>query len=86
PAYRGLSTEPEPGPTTPDTPSGTHTLNNVTAPLGGLGQAARPGRGRVGIIWAMDEARELTEDEVNDLLSDDDRDAAGEGDEYEWVQ
>ncbi|MFJ2136413.1 DDE-type integrase/transposase/recombinase [Streptomyces sp. NPDC087845] len=28
-----MSTEPEPGPTTPDTPSGTHTLNNVTAPM-----------------------------------------------------
>ncbi|MCX4850527.1 hypothetical protein [Streptomyces sp. NBC_00893] len=55
--------------------------------LGGLGQAARPGRGPVGITWAMDERRELTEDEVNDVLSDEDRDAAGEGDEdgYEWV-
>ncbi|GAB2822814.1 hypothetical protein GCM10027073_61530 [Streptomyces chlorus] len=27
-----MNTEPEPGPTTPDTPSGTHTLNNVTTP------------------------------------------------------
>jgi len=32
PACRGLITEPEPAPSTPGTPSGTHSLNNVTAP------------------------------------------------------
>jgi hypothetical protein len=30
----------------------------------------------------MDETRELTEDEVSDLLSD----VGGEDDEYEWVR
>lgn len=34
---------------------------------------------------AMDETRELTEDEVNDVLSDE-RDAGGDDDEYEWVR
>lgn len=34
----------------------------------------------------MEDARELTEDEVNNLLSDDDRDTSGEDDAYEWVQ
>ncbi|CAL9335172.1 hypothetical protein SUDANB146_00151 [Streptomyces sp. enrichment culture] len=32
----------------------------------------------------MDDTRELTKDEVNDLLGGDDRDAGGEDDEYEW--
>ncbi|MFB7999987.1 hypothetical protein ACFC4G_45355 [Streptomyces sp. NPDC056002] len=38
----------------------------------------------------MDETRELSEDELNELLSDDDRDTAQESDEdeyeyeYEW--
>ncbi|GAA2564499.1 hypothetical protein GCM10010398_61690 [Streptomyces fimbriatus] len=32
PARRGLRTEPEPGPTASGTPSGTHTLHDVTAP------------------------------------------------------
>lgn len=36
---------------------------------------------------AMQDPREvLSEDEVNDLLSDDDRDAGWEDDEYEWVR
>ncbi|GGW65242.1 hypothetical protein GCM10010381_57770 [Streptomyces xantholiticus] len=35
----------------------------------------------------MDETRELlTEDEVNNLLDGDDRDAGGEDDEYEWMR
>lgn len=43
---------------------------------------------RRGILRAMDETRVpfLTEDEVNDLLSDEDRDSGGEDDEYEWVR
>lgn len=31
------------------------------------------------MMGTMDETPELTEDEVNDLLGDDDRDAAGRG-------
>lgn len=34
----------------------------------------------------MDETRALTEDEMNDLLSDEDRDAGEEDDTYEWVR
>ncbi|GHE75878.1 hypothetical protein GCM10018771_67600 [Streptomyces cellulosae] len=48
----------------------------------------RPGgNGRACIMRAMQDPREvLSEDEVNDLLSDDDRDAGWEDDEYEWVR
>jgi len=35
---------------------------------------------------SMDETSALTEDEMNDLLSDEDRDTDGEDDEYEWVR
>ncbi len=36
---------------------------------------------------AMNDPREvLSKDEVNDLLSDEDRDAGGDDDEYEWVR
>lgn len=34
----------------------------------------------------MDNVRELTEDEVNDLLDGDERDAGWDDDEYEWVR
>lgn len=34
----------------------------------------------------MDETRTLTEDEMNDLLSDDDRDTGEEDEAYEWVR
>jgi hypothetical protein len=55
-----------------------------------LARAALRGRRRpsgwVGIMRGMDETHELTEDEVNDLLSDDDRDAGGEDAEYKWVR
>ncbi len=35
---------------------------------------------------AMGETRELTEDEVKDLLNGDDRDTGGEDGAYEWVR
>lgn len=41
---------------------------------------------RRGILSAMDNVRELTEDEVNDLLDGDERDAGWDDDEYEWVR
>ncbi|MGR8011781.1 hypothetical protein [Streptomyces hypolithicus] len=48
---------------------------------------ARRGKRRRGILIVMDETRELTEDEVNDLLGDDDRRAGwAEDDDYEWVR
>ncbi|MFE9679799.1 hypothetical protein ACFYO5_37860 [Streptomyces sp. NPDC006259] len=36
--------------------------------------------------WKLLLAREFTEEEVNDLLSDEDPDAGGQDDEYEWVR
>lgn len=56
--------------------------------LAGLGLDWATGTGRaVGIMRAMDDARDvLTEDEINDLL-DGDRDAGWDADdEYEWVR
>ncbi|MGY3056097.1 hypothetical protein ACVWZD_000341 [Streptomyces sp. TE3672] len=48
-------------------------------------RGCRPTRPRPG---RHHEAMDITEDEMNDLLSNDDRDAAGEGDEdeYEWFR
>ncbi len=35
---------------------------------------------------SVDDQRELTEDEVNDLLDGDERDAGWSGDGYEWAR